>query len=330
MRVIILKNPQGVSDTWEGLTIPAGGQHTITTDSEREEFSISEKLNQDLWADPPKIVINDGENDLEPAEGDIWLKIGPQNKKTAFGVLKVAQVEADGDFLSMVSHNWSDKHSWYGESERVTGETLTLVGGTTYQLANDIVYLQGGRVMDEDVIYPNIPLVVYDNGVEVDPADYTVGVDLNQIIFDSAPTGPVTADYNKSVGSAYILQPGAGKSLILRKAEVQFSIDTVMTPLSFEIWAYNPLDLPNKVMVDQRIYKTERDLISIGNEGQGYIPKFGALQNDVIVFPFDYGRAIVLNDSQGVELRVRILDDTEFAGEWSSITFYTAEEDEPS
>lgn len=330
MRVIVLKNPQGVDDTWNGQTIVAGGTYTIQGESERERFASDSKVNQDIWSDPAKLIINDGTQDLTSEAGDQWLKIGPKEQHTVLGVLKVAQVEADGDFQSMVSHNWSDKHSWFGESERVTGETLTLVSGTTYQLANDIVYLQGGRVMDEDLIYPSIPLVVYDNGVEVDAADYTVGVDLNQIIFDSAPTGPVTADYSKSVGSAYILKPSTGKALILRKAEVQFSKDTIMSPISFEVWAYNPYDLPNKVMVEQRVYKCERDLISIGNEGQGYIPAFGALQNDVLVFPFDYGRAIFLNDSQGAELRVRILDETPFAGEWSSITFYTAEEDEPS
>lgn len=330
MRTIVLKNPQVTEDTWNGQSIAASGSYTIQSESERDSFATDSKVNQDIWSSPAKLVINDGENDLSPVEADRWLK-GISEQRTATGVLKAALVEADGNFKSRVSHDWANKHTWYNDSVLVTGETLTQVPLTnSYTFANDLVYLQGGRIMDEDDLYPSYELTIYDNGVEVDPADYTVDAENNKITFDSAPTGPVTADYYKEAGSTFVLKPASGQVLALRKAEIQCAENTQMKPITFEVWAYNPADLPNKVCVDKRLYKNERDIISIGNLGQGYIPKFGNLAQNVLVFPFDYPRAIFLYDSMGMELRIKIVDDTEFGGEWSSITFYTVEEDEPS
>lgn len=74
MRIIILKNPQGSSDTWNGQLIGAGATHAVQNDQERGLYAIDSKVNQDIWSSPAKLVINDGTNDLSPEAGDRWLK----------------------------------------------------------------------------------------------------------------------------------------------------------------------------------------------------------------------------------------------------------------
>lgn len=254
----------------------------------------------------------------------------PEAPKTSTGVPLTAVVEPEGDFLSYVSHDYCNIHSWYSRSVAKTGVTLTSGSPTEYYIPNPdkLVYLKNGAVMDEDALYPAYALTVYDNGTPVDEADYTVDPSLDEITFNSAPTGPVTADYHAAGTSVYVLKPATGKRLIIKKAEVQLAKNVAMTPIAFQIWVYNPMDLPNKIMYQQRVYKNEKDVISIGNEGQGFIPSFGNLTQDVIVFPFYYSRPIILNDSQGVELRIGILDDVPFPGEWATVTLYAVEEDE--
>ena len=261
-------------------------------------------------------------------DGEPIVEVGPP--VTSHNIPIVALVEPEGEFLSYVSHNWCDRHSWYGDAAEVTGQLLTLDTGTTYDFpaADKLVYLQGGRIMDEDIFYQTRQLVVKDNGTVIDPDDYTVDAENGTVTLDSAPAGAVTADYWKESGSTFCVKPSAGQEIVIRRAEVQFSTDLVMTPLSFEIWAYNPLDLPNKVLIQQRLYKSPMDIISVGNLGQGVIPKFGGLQNDVHVFPFDYSRPIRMRDSQGVEMRISIIGDTPMTGEWATVTLYAVQESE--
>ena len=85
MRTIILKNPQGSSDTWVGQTIAASGTYTIQSEQERDVFSNNDKVNQDIWSDPVKLVVNDGVNDLSPSAGDKWLKNQDDNLSNTDG-----------------------------------------------------------------------------------------------------------------------------------------------------------------------------------------------------------------------------------------------------
>jgi len=73
MIVIKIKNCQVSSDIYCGVTINAEEYYTIQNESELELLSHNDKVNQHLWSTPAKILINDGENDLSPAEGSAWL-----------------------------------------------------------------------------------------------------------------------------------------------------------------------------------------------------------------------------------------------------------------
>ena len=248
---------------------------------------------------------------------------------TNLGIPKVAVYEPEGDFLSYSSHDWTDRTTWFQESTRVTGETLTLDTGLIYDSANSYwIDLQNGKVSNEDSLSaPYLPKI-YDNAVEQTiGTDYTIDYDNGKVTFTSTPTGPVTADYSYENGSTYTLAPASGKIMRIEHAEIQFSQNVVMKTINWEFWAYNPADLPNKMLVEERVYKNEKDILNISNLGYK-VPAFGALTQDVIVLPFNYSRVIDMKASQGVEVRVRLPGDVPLGGEFGTITFYTIEEDE--
>lgn len=244
---------------------------------------------------------------------------------------RVAVYRPEGSSSTVISHDWTDKSTWYNKSTRVTGETLTLDTGKIYDFANqNIIDLTHGRLYDEDAYLSGHELKVYDNAVlKTEDTDYTMNYTTGKVTFDAAytVTGPVTADYSYASGSEWVLKPATGKVLHIEHAELQFSANVDMSPVAFEIWVYNPADLPNKIKYQEIIYKNIKDVIGAANLGQGYIPSIDILTQNIIVFPFNYATVKSLKDSDGAELRVRILDDQPFLGEFATATFYVLSED---
>jgi hypothetical protein len=251
-------------------------------------------------------------------------------KKTATQKLPiVATHKPEGTDFSKTSHDWSDCTTWFNDSTRVTGETPTLDTGTTYDLANsNIIDLVSGKVSDEDGFSSAYIVKLYDDAVEIDSGDYTVDYVNGKVTLDSAPSGALTADYSYENGSTYLLKPDTGKVLFLEHAEIQFAGLTAMSQIEFQIWAYDPNDLPNKMLVKNKIYKNEKDILNSANLGQGKIQAFGALTNDVLVFPFNYVYLQPLKDSQGLEMRIKITNDSPYTAEFATATFYCISEDE--
>lgn len=245
---------------------------------------------------------------------------------------KVSIYKPEGSSTTKVSHDWTDPCTWYSQSVRVTGETLSLVSGKTYSFANqNIIDLTHGRLYQEDVFASSYLLKVYDNGVlKSEGVDYNVDYPLGQLTFDAnyTVTGPVTADYSYENGSQWVLAPDPGKVLHIEHSEVQFSRNVSMSPISFEIWVYNPFDPPNKIKYQEIVYKNIKDIINSANLGQGFIPAIDMLSQDILVFPFNYSTVKSLKSSDGAELRIRILNDTAYSGEYATATFYVLSQDE--
>lgn len=142
--------------------------------------------------------------------------------------------------------------------------------------------------------------------------------------FTDETTWPATND------STFKLAPTAGKKLEIKKAEVQFSHDINFaggSNLHFEIWVYNPADLPNKVKYEERVYKSVRDVVDLGNDHYT-MPPVDGVATSITTVQFNYARMIQLKSSQGAELRCRISDDTPYSGTYCSITFTVSEVDE--
>lgn len=66
--------------------------------------------------------------------------------RTPAGTPLVTSKKADGTSFSRVSHDFTDKTTWYQESTQVTGETLTGSGVGPYSFANNnIIDVEIGR-----------------------------------------------------------------------------------------------------------------------------------------------------------------------------------------
>ncbi len=272
-------------------------------------------------ADDADIV--DWQDNYKPSANAILQKNAP-----AQGVPLVGIRRPEGSSATVVSHDFCNKSTWYQNSTQVTGETLS-AAGLVYSAVNDgWIDLEHGKVYNEHVITDKQAPKIYDNAVEV-TSGFTIDYENGTVTFDSAPAGAVTADYYYGANSLFTLAPDANKVLMLEHSELQFSKDIqISTPINFEIWVYNPADLPNKVPYKVIKYKNMKDIINSCNLGQGYIPAIGGLTQDVIVFPFNYVTVIPMAASVGAELRITADNDTELTGEWGTVTLYTMSEDE--
>jgi len=255
------------------------------------------------------------------------------NGNFVMGMAKSAGL-SDG---TMVSHDFCDKTTWYEMSTEHTGVTLSEVDpGVSYKHAShsNWIDLTHGKLYGEDALGDQKEPVIYDGGTPVDSSYYSIDYATGIVTFDGhTPVGAITADFWKCSTSAgasrFTLAPKSGKNLLLEHAELQFAEDIMMSAaITFEIWVYNPADLPNKIKYKEIKYKNIKDLINAANLGQGFIPKISGLTQNVIVFPFNYISTKILKSAEGAEIRLLIEGDTEFTGEFGTATFYFLSEDE--
>lgn len=251
----------------------------------------------------------------------------PYNNLTpAQGVPMVAVYKQEGTSGTIISYDWTKKQTWYEKSVRVTGETLTLDSGLVYNSAHTFwIDLNHGFLTDEDDIKaPYLPKV-YDNGVQlVEDTDFTVDYVTGKVTLLASPVGAITADYSYATQSTFTLAPASGKILMIDHTELQFTTD-LMFPgsyIDFDIYVYNPYDLPNKVLYKKKRYKSIRDIVSGANLGQGFIPAVAGFSNDVVVLPFNYVTTQPLDSRVGAEIRVSINNHVPFSGEFATVTFY--------
>ena len=247
------------------------------------------------------------------------------DNKTSSNITKVSIYEAEGDFSTKVSHDFTKKSTWYQESLSKIGETLTLDTGLIYKGTKQFwINLTNGLHYGEDTLESTYPIKVYDNGVE-QASGYTIDHDAGKITFATAPTGPVTADYHYADKSTFSVIPPTGKVVSIVHAELDFSKNAIISKVHFDIYAYDPDNLPNKMLVERMTYNNMRDILKVANDVT-IVPAIGALTQDVIRAVFMYGRIIQLKSSQGIEMRITIDSEEPFTGEMGSISMYTVEE----
>lgn len=256
----------------------------------------------------------------------------PITKKTTTSIDKVAIYEPEGDAATIVSHDFTDPCSWYQSSVGVVEETLTLTTGTTYKGSKvNWIDLKSGRIYDEDNILAQNPTFHPEIKVAgvVQTAGFTINHKSGEVTFTTAPVGAVTANYRYADKSFFIIKPKAGKVVSIKSAEVQFSSNIIINnPFYFEAWVQHPTAGMVPVPGSRIAYKNAKDFMSACNGGQGLIPKWSGLVNDVHVFPFHYARPKPIKSSQGVEIRVYCKDHIPIVGEFATATFYVNVENE--
>lgn len=236
---------------------------------------------------------------------------------------KVALYSGDGDSTSYPSHDWTDKTTWYQESTRVIGEAPTN-NGLIYELAHEFVIdCSNGKITFEDEICETYHVVVYDGGVEVDDADYTIEYGAGLITFDSAPGGTVTVDYSYAGDSTFTIKIPEGEDrLNIKDAEVNFvTSGFVMKPTTFSIWINHPQ--AGWMSVYSKKYKNIKDIINIARKGTSEIVSTDVLPGNVSIYPIHYDKRIILESNLEMELRLETEDHDPMTGSWATITIYT-------
>lgn len=252
-----------------------------------------------------------------------------------------------GTELIVVTHNFSDPTTWYSKSMRKSSVIMTAsVDNLDFTCPwNNWIDMTHGKLFDEDSLKSDI-VHQYSASVWVDGilknerapfamsgGDYVIDYKNGKITFPVAVTGSVTSSFSYATDSTWIFKPDPGKKIDIEQSEVQFGLDTVMTDtVEFQIWVYNPYDLPNKVMIDKTSYKTVRNIIDEALGSYPVIKAFGGAErgivSDVYGFPFRYGAVRSMKSSQGVELRIKLANDIPFSGTYTTATFYTTVHDD--
>jgi hypothetical protein len=338
-----VKNTSGATKTWIGQQL---------NNLEYYEVANHERM---VWAHNDVVLTDIASGDLTVAKDDsgtldiagtsdqiVWLQasqieIGNWNRTGETGAIEVATHKPEQSSASFVTHDWTDKTTWFGQSIRVTDEVMSDSGdGLTFNSANDDwIDLSHGKVFDED----NIIGTAYTVEVKIDDVlqtyedGYSVDYALGDVVFDASQSGKtIKVTYSYCDGSVWTLAPTAGKKILIEHSEIQVSKNVVMgNGINFEIWVWHPdqVTYPGlKVMYSREKYKSVKDIINAGNQGKGVIPAVAPLTQDVLVFPFNYVTVKTLKNSVGAELRISVDNDVPMGGEWATATFYVVSMDE--
>lgn len=248
-----------------------------------------------------------------------------------------------GTELILCTPNFCDPTTWYYTSERITDEALTDSGdGLLWTSAHTFwIDLSHGKIFDEDALCADVPhgyaVIVTVDGVEKtarDPfadsgGDYVVDYVAGTVTFASSQSGnTVVASYSRMVDSTWVLAPDDGYRIDIESAEAQFSENVVLNDtVVFDIYVYNPYDLPNKVLYARSSYKRMVNYIDEAEGSYPVIPPIGGpdgrgTASAIYGFPFRYGTVRKVLSSQGTELRVSLQNHQPFSGEHATATFY--------
>ena len=279
----------------------------------------------------------------------------------------VAVAPREGREVIYASHSLCDMTTWHVESERVTDAELTETGGVWSSGDTHWIDMVHGKVFDERALIvdqmeenPGDPhgyaVIVKVDGVTKTPrapfatsgGDYTVDYIAGTVTSVSGSwTGSVvTASYSKKSGSGWILRPtpstgegDPGRALIIEKAEIQFSDDTVMTSaVRMEVYGLvdffapqllttngGPLPPGTPIPIEETIYDSIDQMI---DEAAGMFPVIPVLSTATArgytkpryIFQFHYATARPLFSSLGMFLRISV--EEPFGGERATATFY--------
>jgi len=352
-RIFKNKTNEQVAIQCDNITqlIPGEDQWDLSLVFTPAQLQACDTLIELLGQGTDKYQLNDGTNDLSVANAINLIRniyptsVGLNISKDDDNRIRISQEpRKSGSTTVIVSHNWCDPTTWYTQSERVVGETLIDSGdGYTFTSSQpNWIDLTHGKVYREDLISSSYTPVIKIDGYEATEripwansgGDFTINYSDGSVTFFSSQSGKtITADFSYENGSLFVVSPNNGKRLWVEYSEVQFSKDVDLTGSTyFQPWAYNPMDLPNKVPITAAtIYKTFDNYIEEANGCYPEIPAMGGTRgilNPRITFPFKYSIVKELLSSFGVEIRIWISNDIPFKGEYGTVTFYCTSYDE--
>jgi hypothetical protein len=190
---------------------------------------------------------------------------------------------------------------------------------------------------------------------ETTGGDYEIFYDDGYVKFAESQAGKtVTASYSYENGSTFYAKPLPGKTLKIEAAEADFSDDIgQIDTIEYSVWGLvdvfapqyldtngGPYPSGTKIPLKQGYYKRYTQILreAIGAfpslHGNGVLDEHKGLSmkefrrqsrgglHTIQSVPFRYATVRDLFSDYGMELRVKLLNDREFYGEISTITFY--------
>lgn len=177
------------------------------------------------------------------------------------GTPKVALAPRDGSEWVIGSHNFCDPCSWFGDSVRVTTETLTVAGNglSATSVHPNWIDMTSGRMHNDDTWVeiqkeenPGNPhgyaVHVYSNGTELTRCpdfsetggDYWVDYDAGTVNFiSSQKNNVITASYSYATTNTFYVRPLSGTLLAVEDAECDVSSDVIMNAtIAYSAWQY--------------------------------------------------------------------------------------------
>jgi hypothetical protein len=225
---------------------------------------------------------------------------------------KVATTKLEGSSSTLVSHDFCDKTTWWGQSTRITQETLTTSDNLTYSSVHQFwIDLVSGKIPYEDRISAAYKALIY-----VDDVLTTTGFVINYVtgavVFDSSQEGKVVkAAYSYAGGSLWKVAPTAGKTIKMLGTQIKLTDDCTLS--SGHIY-FQPFLTNGTPAGTATVYKNLNDLIKCVSGAVSRIQKFGNMAKDIITMDYEYITSKDLKYSQGVEIRIWINGDQPISG----------------
>lgn len=270
--------------------------------------------------------------------------------------------KADTPKVTLFSHDWCDKCTWYEAAVRVVDEVATDAGDhLIYSLTHThLIDIYHGRITSEDYLKDSsgnsYRVVVKVGGVaktEQDPhtgtgGDYTIDYAAGTVTFLAEQTNEVKVTYHYATTSVFTIKPAPGRLLSMELVECQFSMDVEITDtVKFQAYGYviafapqlaqsNGGPYPDQMLIplgNPTVYKGMKDYINEAVRSYTEYPAVGGsgwrgVDFPVLIFDWDYARATAIRSSFGMEVRISLEHNTPFGGRMATATFYCASESE--
>jgi len=251
-------------------------------------------------------------------------------QQSAYKAIPVAITARTGADFSIFTHNFCKRWTWYQASVEQLDITLVDQGdGVTFKHTDHVNWIDlfQGEVTGERKLRASYPITVSDNGVEKtrhDPfegtgGDYTLDPATGTVVFDSAPSGPVTATFHKATTPEFDIIPSSGEVWHIKRARANVSIDNweMNTSLHYKIM----VDIPGVGLVEivESAYDTAQQMFDESESCSGDLvgPVGGATRGFTCTLrkmKLLYETTRDLVNSQGVRLRVTLGNGNAFGG----------------
>lgn len=342
----------GIPDAWpiesyiyDGQNVPAG--FTVMTDASMQAIKDNNQAAYDAWLQTLRPVIAS-----HPVNADNVPIVELNLRRSTPGYIN----------FTVVTHDFSDRTTWYQKSLQVTNETLTDSGiGLLFNSANahwinmksPKLTVDYKKVLEQDgsLSTPSLRyLSIKSNGTLLsEGSDYTVDYPTGNVTFANTQAGnTITASYwhNNGVAhcSEFLFTPPPNTQYRVEHIEAQFSRNAVFNDVvQVEIWAGAVTISPDQSTYSVNLagyggfigalydagygqsrtqYRNMNDLINFCNNQYPTIPACGSLTQDVMVFPFLYIVHPVVTAKQGVVVRLCTLNDIEIGAEICTVCLY--------